>query len=585
MSSKKNSKNPKKTTADEMEARVSHLAVVTFLRNGAFTTDILRLVAHEEYKKVLEKLIWSDGPLLAKQLSEYTELTAPAVWYAIGNLNKCLEYASRDSHILGRHAIVLHIPRGSRGGRKFGYYFTCVDANGRCLTTEEIRQRLVTLLEERPGTDDEEVSESRAQRDLKQGAEQSGIGLRTTLTRSGSELPEQVKLQMAPCDVGDGEASGCFCPSHILERLSVPTTGAAARASLFGLFDASSRETLCEAINNRSVPICACLSVAPRGSQEAGAQVFYHLGHFYFVVLFELIRSLHPRTALLLCPSRTYVKGSTPEFNQRMIETACTWMRCFRYVPEMHSIYRIIESEGDNDRFHALCGWLDATARKCRDQLNEEERKSVREWRRGPVVSEESDLVSELRKMFGPELASCGATGDQVISIAYVLAEKPGWYDTTWFAKSVQAFAYEGTSVQQRVLGTDDIVIVEAIKNRTAWEPLAVCAKAFYQSEFPRRAYFKNVPNVYGNGPMRSKEEAGVIPITDAVGDVLQRCDLQCLKEILRAFPVNITTEDNLNSQDAIRHALSEIMSEAREALYLGCASKKGWYSWERKSS
>jgi hypothetical protein len=399
--------------------------------------------------------------------------------------------------------------------------------------------------------DDEAIYLRRNNPDFKRFAEQPGVA------------PEGSLPVVAPLD--ESAASGG----------EVQCCAIADKESILTLFDDCSKDIIRTAIGNSDIPICACPSVAPRGFQKTGGQVFYHLGHFYFAELFNRIRAVHPKTALLLCPSRAYYKHCGRDFNRRMLEIGCTWMRCFSHVPEMHSIYRIIEHEEPDELFQALHAWLDKTGHTCHDELTDPQKEAIHKWRKGSILLHDNDLVSRLREIFGQRFQRGETTADQIMSVAYVLVKDPGWYDPAWFAKAVKGFASRASSVHKRFLGTDDIVIVEALKNRTTWESLAACAKAFCpDGKFPPRAYFKNVPNARGNGPMRSRDP-GVIRIDDPVDHVLEEYDVPSLTPILEMFPQDVA-EKELGTPSALRHSLSRILSRALKVLNLQCPLMKG---------
>jgi HEAT repeat protein len=133
---KKKSENGKRR---ELEARRSHCAVASFLRAEPNQSAALNCVTHLRHKTILEKLIWSDAPVLSDVIAKNLGINASAVWYAIGNLNESLTDFSRHESVLKNQGVTIQIPRGDKGGHKFGYYFVCIDGDGRRLTEEEIK--------------------------------------------------------------------------------------------------------------------------------------------------------------------------------------------------------------------------------------------------------------------------------------------------------------------------------------------------------------------------------------------------------------------------------------------------------------
>lgn len=151
------------------------------------------------------------------------------------------------------------------------------------------------------------------------------------------------------------------------------------------------------------------------------------------------------------------------------------------------------------------------------------------------------DLMGKLREVFGFQARQYEE--DQVLSLAYLLTMRPGWYRPEWFVKAVKSFVIGKQSVQMRLLGTNSIVIIESRKNKTTWEPMAMCADYFRLGTFPSRAYFQAVPSANGIGPMRSAEKDGAIFLHEDPADALRRFDKERLLEIVHMFEPDVSLE------------------------------------------
>lgn len=170
-------KNREKRKLCESEAQDIHCAVTEFLTEG-LTSRLLNLVTNPKHNKILRKLIWRDGPVLAKVLVADLDIKAGAVWYATGKLNEHLDSFSQHNETLRREGITIEIPRGSKGGHKFGYYLACVDTDGQYVTAEEIRTRLPAAprrLEECSGAAAQQMSKLPPQQESKEAVSHGAV--------------------------------------------------------------------------------------------------------------------------------------------------------------------------------------------------------------------------------------------------------------------------------------------------------------------------------------------------------------------------------------------------------------------------
>lgn len=80
---------------------------------------------------LLNILLAHKHPVLGVDIAERIALTQGAVWRAARRLNKCLDEFSRTIDSLSAKGVVIAIPLGPRGGRKFGYYLACFNKKTR----------------------------------------------------------------------------------------------------------------------------------------------------------------------------------------------------------------------------------------------------------------------------------------------------------------------------------------------------------------------------------------------------------------------------------------------------------------------
>ncbi len=327
--------------------------------------------------------------------------------------------------------------------------------------------------------------------------------------------------------------------------------------------DVASQENIRRALKSRGTWICAFPSVSPNAPQHNGKRLC-HIGHYYFAELFNRIAHLHTNMALLLCPSERYYRRANVDFKQRLLGVGCSWMHCFSYRPQLHSIYQVIETTVPDGRCGELLTWLE-TKRATLREFNDNDKRQLQDWRDGKRTTDSQNLedriISDLR------YKGCTPSVDQAMSLAYACSEDPRWFDTAWLVKAAKGFASESESIQKRFLGTDNIVIMEAYKNRTTWEPMAFCAEAFGLGAFPPRAYFRNVPAATGRQPMRSRDREGVVFVNASVDELIDRVPAESLLRVGEMFRKGLT-------QDELRTCFSDLLCEAAQKLGPCCPLK-----------
>lgn len=310
-------------------------------------------------------------------------------------------------------------------------------------------------------------------------------------------------------------------------------------------FEERHRSMVRRVLKKGSLPICAVLSASPNPSSADTAGVRrYHLGHLCFANLLRDIMALRPNgTALFLCPSSKYYRPPLAKFNERIWHVGASWMHVFEYEPQTYVLYPLVDNQKiDDGNCSRLLAWLGdrerafvRPSRKLSDFL--------KEWKDGadPTTS----VLGECLQLL--DLRESEVKPEQAMSLAYILHKRPGWYEPGWFIKVAKSFVIGPNSIQSRLLGTDDFLLVEAAKNRAAWESLAFCASHFELGEFPQRAYFSNLPNATDGRAMSSSEPEGAIFLDSSVKQVKKR-NRDGLLRVLKQFrkleePIDISEE------------------------------------------
>jgi hypothetical protein len=255
----------------------------------------------------------------------------------------------------------------------------------------------------------------------------------------------------------------------------------------------------------------------------------HHLGHFYFAQLFKSIIQLHGNTALLICPSDNYY-ANTPAFKRMVFEVCGNWLSCFEFHPHWHQVHYLIYSQPIDGSFAILRQWIEEREQACQ-RLGVQYGQVVDAWRRGGIP--DKDRTEELRSLLDLDVDEVDAT--QVLALAYVLIKRPRWYSPHWFVQSIRSFLRGPDSVAKRLLNTDDILILEAAKNRTSWESLAACSNRFSLGKFAPRAYVVDLPSAVGESPMKSSAD-GAIFLYDDPDELLARYDISRIADIVERF-------------------------------------------------
>jgi hypothetical protein len=112
-------------------AQKQHTAVVGFLSQEPFASQILSMVREGSNKVLLTKLLASKGPLKGKDIAANTRWTESAFWPAARGLNGYLKEFSEGIDCLKANGIIIQIPIGSQGGYKVGYYLVCFSTKTR----------------------------------------------------------------------------------------------------------------------------------------------------------------------------------------------------------------------------------------------------------------------------------------------------------------------------------------------------------------------------------------------------------------------------------------------------------------------
>lgn len=125
------SKKAAQAEAANILAQKQHAAVVGFLSQEPFTSQVLGMVPEGSKKVLLTKLLASKGPLKGGDIATNTPWTAGAFWPAARGLNGYLGEFSQGVDCLKANGIIIKIPIGSRGGYRVGYYLACFNTNTR----------------------------------------------------------------------------------------------------------------------------------------------------------------------------------------------------------------------------------------------------------------------------------------------------------------------------------------------------------------------------------------------------------------------------------------------------------------------
>lgn len=310
-----------------------------------------------------------------------------------------------------------------------------------------------------------------------------------------------------------------------------------------------------EAINNNQVYICALPSISPNRIDKNGKpERYYHLGHLFFAHLFDEIIDIHANTTLLICPAHNYFY-KIPNFNEMVVSVGNDWLKCFGFQIYRYEIYPFIYSQQLDDKFLKLIAWLDEKEREFR-KLGRKFLKEIEDWRDNFPL--ENKTKSKIKMILN--LGNENFTDDQVFSLAYILIKRPNWYSPDWFAKSIKSLVNGNESIQNRLFGTNKILIIEAYKNRTSWEPLAICSVHFELGTFPKRAYFLSLPSIKGEKPMSSKYKNEAIFLSENPNKVINRYKENNLLDIIRMFELS-------NSSNDLENSLKKLMKEGVNRL------------------
>lgn len=301
--------------------------------------------------------------------------------------------------------------------------------------------------------------------------------------------------------------------------------------------------------------ICAFLSVSPHINGTLRNPLRrYHLGHLFFAQLFEEIHALHRSSRLLVLPSLAYSRRSDRAYNAQIAVLATLWSACFQFnvLPTVADYY-VNTQETKHPALQALDALLKEWENRFDVGLARAHKEELLRWRTGK--DPDSATLSRMRQLL--QLPEPFAGEDRsVMSLAYVFAMRPSWYERDWFLRSIAALAtglHESDNLPSRVVG-GKIVIIESDKNAVSWEPLNVCAQIVNLGGIPPRAYFHTLRDPFGL-PMRSDDTQGAIFLHERPEDVLARFPLESLVTCLQPFDPAVT---NATAPSLLKQLLDE---------------------------
>lgn len=275
-------------------------------------------------------------------------------------------------------------------------------------------------------------------------------------------------------------------------------------------FQEDSHEAARQILGSRT-PLVAFLSVSASNAETAGSQMRYHLGHACFAQLFSVIVDVHPMPGLLISPSIVYAEWRTPQFNRCVYDVCGRWLNAFddRILPQV--VTEAIYTQPISDEpFSTALEWLNEAAPRQR-VVAASTLRVLERWRFG-VAPPNEDVALVIRGLDLPRPVDLSPP--EVLSLGYVLTTAPSWYSAEWMVRTLRALCRsDDASIAQRFFNTSGMAILESSKNRVVWESIAALAKIFDIEGFPTILLTRTLPNVRLDGPMRSRDPGGCIPL------------------------------------------------------------------------
>jgi nucleoside phosphorylase len=233
----------------------------------------------------------------------------------------------------------------------------------------------------------------------------------------------------------------------------------------------------------------------------------YHLGHYYFVRMMDVLRveTGYRNVALMICDAFPLAaREASPTHSDRVREQVEIWSGCFArgmpVTPIGPSAMSLAIEKEDREaivRLLELGGSLQRVGSEVLEQL--------RKWR----FLGDRPPASTLRTL--TQLAN-GSVGDSdgLLSIAYLMTRPPRWFSEAWFVRMLRFLSCGHAA---GALGARSLYILESFKNRSAWKAMSYMAAECRIGRFPNQSYFRSLPAVTRSGPMRAADAAGVIPL------------------------------------------------------------------------
>ena len=159
-----NRKSEDKPNAQEFLARRLHRTIVTVLRTEPICSKLIHSVPSGLPCLLLTKLLDSNRPVLASEVVAHDPRSESAVWPAAKKLNDYLADFCGEISTSKHPPLVIKIPLGAPGGRKFGYHFVCSEIGGQeLIDAQQTEQFLHSLIcEMTRGTNVKVMRDSRA---------------------------------------------------------------------------------------------------------------------------------------------------------------------------------------------------------------------------------------------------------------------------------------------------------------------------------------------------------------------------------------------------------------------------------------
>jgi nucleoside phosphorylase len=230
----------------------------------------------------------------------------------------------------------------------------------------------------------------------------------------------------------------------------------------------------------------------------------YHLGHAFFLLLLSWLYRRTERVSLVICDTPTHKREFQPGWSARLIEQSSVWQSAIQQHSVQYASHRVSARDEDSvtNGVRLVTAWQERLEASRPSQM---QREKIRAWRSNPQQAIElhdvMDLLEQQVFQDAPQLSP-----EEMLSLAFVLGpEQPNWFEPRWFVKFALALA-------SGRFGDDsgDIVLLEANKNRVAWEAMSGIAR-MSDLPFPRRVYFNDFPGLDGRPMQSSRKNAAIV--------------------------------------------------------------------------